>query len=308
MPGTPGARTGLSDILTGDPTTEYRLATNAIRDWLEANATLTSSGLFANRPVSTPATPGISGRSYYATDLQAMLRDTGTGWVVTGSTTVGTYAARPPAATDLNGLRYFATDKAMEWICSAGAWVLTYAYAPEVSGLPTSPINGQRCSLVLDAAAGIKVPLRYSAGSASAYKWEPEGIPAPLEGWSSVNWGAVTNTAYVNLTPSLVIPFAGDWDVEVFSESMGVDAANVAGYLSYKIGAAAASDTDAINYTASGSNRDYKSLTFRRRKAAIAASTVLQVAGRVGAAGSNFFPNANAALPYGLRAWPVRLG
>jgi hypothetical protein len=308
MPGTPGPRTGLSDILTGDPANEYRIAVNAIRSWLESNATLTSSGLFADRPPSSPSTPGISGRSYFATDLQALLRDTGTGWVATGATTVGVYSARPPVSTDLNGLKYFATDKAMEWICSAGAWVLTYAYAPEVTSLPASPIDGQRCVLILDAAAGITVPLRYRAASSSTYKWEPEGVPAPIEGWSSLNWGAVTSASYVNLTPSLVIPFGGDWDIEPFSEQAGIDTAGEKGFLSYKIGAAAASDTDALVVKASASvvDGDSRSDSFRRRKTAIAASTVLQAVGRRTA--GNFYPTGNQTVPYGLRAWPVRLG
>jgi hypothetical protein len=223
-------------------------------------------------------------------------------------TIAGLYADQPPADASLNDLRFFATDKSMEWQCIAGAWVLVNVGAPEVSALPSSPIDQQECILILDATAGIKVRLRYRAASASAYKWEPEGVPAPLEGWSSLNWGAVTSASYVNLTPSLVIPFAGDWDIEPFSEQMGIDTAGEKGYLSYKIGAAAASDTDAAVVKAAGSvaDGDFRSHSFRRRKTAIAASTVLQAAGRRTA--GNFYPTGNQTVPYGLRAWPVRLG
>jgi microcystin-dependent protein len=84
MPGTPGARTGLASILTGDAATAYRTTINAIRDWLETNATLSSSGLLASRPTSTPGTPGIEGRKFYATDVGLEFRDTGTGWVPVG--------------------------------------------------------------------------------------------------------------------------------------------------------------------------------------------------------------------------------
>src|SRR4051794_26179942 len=62
------------------------------------------------------------------------------------------YAARPPAAASLNDLRFFATDKWMEWQCIAGAWVLVSVGAPEVSALPTSAIDQQECVLILDAA------------------------------------------------------------------------------------------------------------------------------------------------------------
>lgn len=95
MPGTPGARTGLASILAVDPATAYRTTINAIRDWLESNATLTASGLLADRPTSTPGTPGITGRKYYATDTAVEYRDTGTGWVALGVELVTTLPASP---------------------------------------------------------------------------------------------------------------------------------------------------------------------------------------------------------------------
>lgn len=45
-----------------------------------------SSGLFSDRPVSTPVTPGIRDRLYWATDIRLGYWDTGTGWdEITGS-------------------------------------------------------------------------------------------------------------------------------------------------------------------------------------------------------------------------------
>jgi microcystin-dependent protein len=84
MPGTPGPRTGLASILVGDAATAFRTTANAIISWLEANATLSSAGLLADRPVSTPAQPGIANRKYYATDVGLEFRDTGTSWVPVG--------------------------------------------------------------------------------------------------------------------------------------------------------------------------------------------------------------------------------
>lgn len=95
MPGTPGARTGLAAILTGDAATAFRTTTNAIIAWLEANATLTGSGLLADRPTSTPGSPGITGRKYYATDTGVEYRDTGTSWIALGVELVTTLPASP---------------------------------------------------------------------------------------------------------------------------------------------------------------------------------------------------------------------
>src|SRR4051794_21409533 len=97
MPGTPGARTGLASILTGDAATAFRTTANAIISWLETNATLSSSGLLASRPISTPGSPGIEGRKYYATDVGLEFRDTGTGWVPIGIPIGGTFGWIPPA-------------------------------------------------------------------------------------------------------------------------------------------------------------------------------------------------------------------
>jgi microcystin-dependent protein len=43
-----------------------------------------SAGVLASRPTSTPGSPGILGRRYFATDAVAECIDTGTGWVRAG--------------------------------------------------------------------------------------------------------------------------------------------------------------------------------------------------------------------------------
>jgi hypothetical protein len=45
---------------------------------------LTSAGVLSARPVSTPGSPGIAGRRYYATDTGVEYRDTGTSWIALG--------------------------------------------------------------------------------------------------------------------------------------------------------------------------------------------------------------------------------
>ncbi len=47
-------------------------------------AAMYSSGTLATRPTSTPASPGLAGRFYYATDTAQAYLDTGTGWLPIG--------------------------------------------------------------------------------------------------------------------------------------------------------------------------------------------------------------------------------
>jgi hypothetical protein len=92
MPGTPGLRTGLATINpTGENPSILRTTINAVITWLEGNAGISGSGLLSARPVSTPSTPGITGRKYYATDVGLEFRDTGTGWVPIGIPIGGTF-------------------------------------------------------------------------------------------------------------------------------------------------------------------------------------------------------------------------
>jgi hypothetical protein len=131
---------------------------------------------------------------------------------------VGTYAARPAAAAALNGVSYTATDKGMEWLCVAGAWVLIGVTPLEVTALPAAPIDRQEIHYLADAALGIVWHLRYRAASASAYKWEHVGFPAALRADTDVSEtsnAAGAGNAWNNLvTPcSLVVPVAGDYEV-----------------------------------------------------------------------------------------------
>lgn len=48
---------------------------------LDAKTAIDDQGVFTSRPVSTPGSPGIRGRYYYATDTAILYRDHGTGWI-----------------------------------------------------------------------------------------------------------------------------------------------------------------------------------------------------------------------------------
>jgi hypothetical protein len=59
-------------------------------------------GLWAGRPVSTPGSPGISGRFYYATDNKSLSYDYGTGWIVL----VGADSGSALPSAPVNGQRF----------------------------------------------------------------------------------------------------------------------------------------------------------------------------------------------------------
>lgn len=132
------------------------------------------------------------------------------------------YANRPAAAAALNGLRFFATDKMMQWQCIAAAWVLVSVFAPEVSSLPAGPIDQQECIYVASTTGGIKWHLRYRSASASAYKWEPVNDAAWLV--STVDTSESVNSApFANATtlgPDVTTPLAGDWETEFEAQSV----------------------------------------------------------------------------------------
>lgn len=101
--------------MSGTPTTKYALPTIAgtdlisgIDDWsvaamgaIDGLLTPSTQGTLAFRPTSTIPSPGIIGRTYYATDTNQLFRDTGTGWteivLATGLAAALAAALAPPA-------------------------------------------------------------------------------------------------------------------------------------------------------------------------------------------------------------------
>lgn len=195
---------------------------------------------------------------------------------------VDTYANRPAAAHALNGVRFFASDKAMEWQCVAGAWVLVNVFAPEVTGLPSSPIDQQECVYVLDAATGAKVHLRYRSAASGSYKWEPVGLSPPLYA-EDATLRNVTSTSYADVptaTLSLTLPLAGDYLITV-EGNVRSDAANTSTELSYSVGATPASDAWSItSYSFTGSLIN-GSGSLATRHTGLAASTVIEEQAKV---------------------------
>lgn len=176
------------------------------------------------------------------------------------------------------------------------------ASAPLVTSLPASPVDGQECNYVADSANGVVWHLVYRASDS---KWVYTGGPE-LVGESSLNEGAVTSTAYVNLNATLVLPLNGDYMIEAYAQEQAGDTLQATGYISPKIGAAAAADIDAIVHRNDGSgNNAFLSQSMKRRKTGITAGTTIRLQARVTA--GNYYPTANGANPIGIRATPVRV-
>ena len=90
-------------------------------------------GTFAARPVSTPGSPGKTGRWYVVTsgaETGQVYYDYGTGWIFVNPTTppnvinqTGTLAARPAANSVSAGTTYFATDQVVEYVSDGTNWL-----------------------------------------------------------------------------------------------------------------------------------------------------------------------------------------
>jgi microcystin-dependent protein len=90
MPDTATARLGLVAPLGTDPINQGDDTMRALVARLDAVLAPASSGPLSARPPSSPGTPGIVDRRYYATDIGLYFHDTGTGWVPVGIPIGGT--------------------------------------------------------------------------------------------------------------------------------------------------------------------------------------------------------------------------
>jgi len=86
---------------------------------------------------------------------------------------------------------------------------------PLVSSLPASPTDGQEVYYLADSVDGTVWHLRYRAASASAYKWEMIG-GGPLSKYVASSQ-VVASTSFLDLTagPTMTIPLAGRYMVQL---------------------------------------------------------------------------------------------
>jgi hypothetical protein len=131
---------------------------------------------------------------------------------------------------------------------SVSAYTTGVLGPPRVTALPTSPIDGQECYLVADAANGVIWHLRYNAASAS-YKWEVVG-GSPLAVEVAGAYETTSSGTYVALAtagPSITLPVAGDWVIsQGFEGYIDTTGSAWGTYMSYDIGATAAVDADNV--------------------------------------------------------------
>ena len=207
------------------------------------------------------------------------------------ATNVTVYAAQSggstisnPITTDSNG-RYFCwvdrgpiqLDYAGAGITAFSEWAGDLADASDiVTALPTTSLVDGQTALFQNAAMatdGIVWQFRYRAGGGT-YKWEFIG-GTPLfnevttgEARSANTYGALTTAG-----PSIALPLAGDYLVEVRFGSNTANASEVGAAMSYDIGGTGAVDADAAwNQTqAPGYNT---SVARVRRKNALTAVTL----------------------------------
>jgi len=166
-----------------------------------------------------------------------------------------------------------------------------------ITTLPTVPFNGQEVFYLADDTNGIVWHLKYREASASTYKWEVVGGPPMFaEVATQQSTGSGTYAALATAGPSLTVPLAGDYDVEIGAQVFNGTACQA--NMSYDIGGTGAVDADswevgiAVNTYPAGSRM--------RRKTALAASTAL-VSKYKTSAGTAFFKNR------WMRVQPVRV-
>ncbi len=169
------------------------------------------------------------------------------------------------------------TEAALDWIENGIVATAVVADAAAVRAgysttLPGSPINGQEHILV----DSITAPtyswhLRYNSTLA---KWEYiGGRPAFSAVDTSESTASTTYVALATAGPSIVLPVAGDYDVQIGCCTRDAVSNNVFGYMSYDVGATGASDSDSI-FNGSPTTGSYITSSNHRRKTGIGAVTL----------------------------------
>lgn len=167
-----------------------------------------------------------------------------------------------------------------------------------VSALPPTPLFGDRCTYIADAINGIYWNLVYD--TKTPYGWKVVGGP-PLFAEVATSVGT-TSTTYAALGgsagPSITLPLAGDYDVEVGS-SRSATVSTIESH-SYDIGGTGAVDADAsVSQGSGGVTED--SGTRPRRKTGLTAAIALVSKYKTGG-GTGTFRNR------WMRVMPIRVG
>jgi hypothetical protein len=170
---------------------------------------------------------------------------------------------------------------------------------PLVTALPGSPVDGQEIILTNSLTAGTySWHLRYVAARASN-KWVfVGGSPMFDEITTAQGTASATYVALTTAGPSLTIPVAGDYLVEIGCNGAVTTATTV--WMSYAIGATAAVDADAADSFIHGTRSS--DIVRERKKLAIPAATVLAARYRSDGSNTGTFKNRK------MRVTPVAVG
>lgn len=166
------------------------------------------------------------------------------------------------------------------------------------TALPSNPVDGQEFAYTADATNGVIWRLKYRSASSSSYKWELVGGAGLFA--SSAAEVAVSSTTWGGTGPSVTVPLAGDYQVEV-SAHFYTSGAVAYGWTSISVGGStASSNADAsIDYPPANGvwTPQYRLL----QKTGVAASSVIQMRHQMSANTGNFGMRS-------MRVIPVRVG
>ena len=180
----------------------------------------------------------------------------------------GTYASRPTATAALNGVRFFATDKLMEWQCVSAAWVLVNTLPLVSASKPSGGIVGQRWNY--DHGDGVWEFVADAGG------WMFAGGPQMI---SEVDTDqARDNATYGDLAtvgPDITCPFAGVYIVGVGAGFVYTSGAQ-ASFMSFAVAATAATDADGAANQNDSAGQIGGSPVYRERKKTLAAGDLLR--------------------------------
>lgn len=162
--------------------------TNAIVAKVDAQMMVYASGTIANRPTSTPGSPGINGRAYYATDEQRLYIDYGTGWAVIDGGDPGDIkvSARPTAPTG--------------WLPCDGAAISRTTYALLFAAIGTAYGAGNGSSTFNVPDFRDRVPLGASGGRPRGTTGGVESVALSVSELPSHNHGGATGSPNVSLS------------------------------------------------------------------------------------------------------------
>lgn len=165
-------------------------------------------------------------------------------------------------------------------------------------GIPDPIPDNFAVCYIADAAAGVLWNLRYNAGSVSPYKWEIDG-GSPVSKLQIGDFITQTNLTYTTdgNSPSFVLPFSGDYDVE-FSSGMA-DVTPNGQLLYYTVATVIAGATDARSLRVRVDNGVGQSRTVRLINLAAGASIAMY---------SKVTSGTGRMYDRSIRVLPVRVG